>query len=380
MKNTNSPIDAEMRRQENSDIAKRTFTGTGIYLVLWIAVSLPNQFHHTNPQIWWTLSIIFLMLAVFRTVLTKNFDSIYSKSPRLWKVLFFPQILLSSITWGVLCAFTLTDPALKDISFVILICTAGLTSGGCSSTAPNHWLTKGLITAFLLPIVCVLIFAGLTYNISLLFVICIFWLGISSIAKAQHHEYSLSLQNSFAVKKYTVELERLNSIDGLTGLKNRAFFDDSLTKERKKSSRTQVPLTLFLIDIDHFKSVNDRYGHLIGDECLRQVSAHLQQNVHRETDVVARFGGEEFVVLLHGTTAEKAVHIAENIRRAIDQSEFITPAGNLQITVSIGISNISINIDTTNYDLISSADKALYIAKNSGRNRVHIDTSGPTSP
>jgi diguanylate cyclase (GGDEF)-like protein len=188
------------------------------------------------------------------------------------------------------------------------------------------------------------------------------------------------LENSFTVKRYAVELERLNSIDVLTGLYNRAFFNNALTSERKKSSRTDVPLTLFLIDIDHFKSVNDRYGHLIGDECLKQVSAQLLQIIQRETDVVARFGGEEFIVLIHGTTAEKAVHTAEKIRIAITQTEFPTPEGNLRVTVSIGISNTCIDVDTTNDDIIGSADRALYLAKNSGRNRVIIDLPSTTFP
>ncbi len=374
------PVDTEMQYLQNRDIAKRTFTGSGIYLILWIAVSLPNQIYHSSPKTWWSLSLTFVLLAIFRVSLTKNFELIYLKKPILWKALFFSPILLSALIWGGLCAFALVDPLFEDFSFVILICTAGLTSSGCSSTSPNLWLTRGLITGFLLPTVCVLVFTDNSYNSSLLLVICIYWFGISSLAKAQHREYWISLQNSFAVKKYAEELKRLNSIDGLTGLKNRTFFDDTLTKERKKSSRTQVPLTIFLIDIDHFKSVNDNYGHLIGDECLRQVSAQLARIIRRETDIVARFGGEEFVVLLHGTTAEKAVHIAEKIRIAIAQSEFVTPSGTLRITVSIGVSNTEIDIATTNDDIIGSADKALYMAKESGRNRVIIDAPVPTRP
>lgn len=165
-------------------------------------------------------------------------------------------------------------------------------------------------------------------------------------------------------------LREKNQQDGLTGVKNRRFFDEQLDVEIKRSSRAQLALSLLLIDIDHFKQVNDRYGHLAGDACLRAVARLVRDCLQRPSDELARYGGEEFVALLPHTDHDGALQMAERIRSAVATLTFDYEGQPIPVTVSIGCAT---TVPARNYisdKLIAAADGALYEAKRSGRNRV----------
>ena len=169
------------------------------------------------------------------------------------------------------------------------------------------------------------------------------------------------------------ELSALASTDALTGLPNRRQFDATLQKEWYRALRDGVPLALLMIDIDHFKSLNDLYGHQVGDQCLALVGAVIRDNVRRAGDMAARFGGEEFAVVLPGTAVSGALEIAEVIRRAVAATDFKTIVGaDHRISVSIGA---AANVPLAGAGvsaLVHNADAALYQAKRNGRNRVEM--------
>ncbi|MFM2482561.1 diguanylate cyclase [Celerinatantimonas sp. YJH-8] len=170
------------------------------------------------------------------------------------------------------------------------------------------------------------------------------------------------------------ELKNLAQKDSLTGIYNRRKFAEKLTEEINRSHRYQIPLSLILIDIDHFKLVNDQYGHLIGDKVLIQVT-HTIKNEIRQTDLLARFGGEEFVIILPETKLEQAAHQAERIRKKVAfQPEQTTSERLPAITCSFGISSLR-NTQMTFEQLLDEADKALYQAKSLGRNQVCLAKS-----
>ncbi len=166
-------------------------------------------------------------------------------------------------------------------------------------------------------------------------------------------------------KIYLITLEGLSTTDQLTGLHNRRYFDNHLKIESQKVKRYASHLCLIIIDIDHFKSINDQYGHQVGDSVLIEFSS-LLKNIIRETDILSRWGGEEFIILLPETTLESSLLIAEKIRLAISNHSF-QDIGNL--TASFGVSEINPN-SITNREAIHAADKALYTAKKQGRNLV----------
>ena len=164
------------------------------------------------------------------------------------------------------------------------------------------------------------------------------------------------------------ELERLANIDSLTGLVNRGAILRKLGEQTKYANRYREEFSLDMLDIDHFKKVNDQYGHLTGDDVLEQVAILVRQDI-READTAGRYGGEEFIIILPRTDLSSALNVAERVRKTIETSEMKDSKGNVfGITVSQGISIYQPGEDE--YSLISRADNALYKAKENGRNRV----------
>ena len=166
------------------------------------------------------------------------------------------------------------------------------------------------------------------------------------------------------------KLTEQNTIDSLTGVKNRSAFDRRLIAEGRISRRQQTPMSLLMIDIDKFKNINDKYGHLGGDHTIRAIANTLSEYVKRPTDLVSRFGGEEFAIILPCTDIEGALLVAEQIRQAVSELNIVHNEDIIPVTVSIGISETIIDSDEHPMLLLEQADKALYQAKRSGRNQV----------
>ncbi|WP_051261499.1 GGDEF domain-containing protein [Desulfovibrio inopinatus] len=169
------------------------------------------------------------------------------------------------------------------------------------------------------------------------------------------------------------ELIHLAATDMLTGLINRRAFMDLANQALSIAKRHNKPLSLFLLDIDHFKRINDVYGHDIGDLALKHVAC-TGNNALRAEDVFARFGGEEFVALVPMTTPERALYVAERMRRSIENDHFVANEKKIYCTASIGISCFGQHALTVD-QLLKSADEALYAAKSKGRNCVIIHPS-----
>ena len=165
-------------------------------------------------------------------------------------------------------------------------------------------------------------------------------------------------------------LEELTYTDGLTGIRNRRYLNRALDREFSRAKREILPLSLLLIDIDHFKQFNDKYGHLVGDDCLRTVATTIEDSALRENDIVARYGGEEFCVLLPNTDQAGAHQVAELVRQRVHQANFQVGGNTITITVSVGLTTC---IPERHHEIdqyVAAADSALYTSKRNGRNQV----------
>jgi diguanylate cyclase (GGDEF)-like protein len=181
---------------------------------------------------------------------------------------------------------------------------------------------------------------------------------------------SLVAENLLTREYANEGLLRFAFTDYLTGLRTRGYFEQQLELEFKRAERKQQKFALLMIDIDHFKVLNDTHGHHVGDQMLRDVTSILMKDM-REVDTVARYGGEEFVIILPETTETGAVFVAQRLRRAVDQAKFFagSPHSVQHLTISIGVALYDIDAQFKR-DLIEFADAALYAAKHAGRNRV----------
>jgi diguanylate cyclase (GGDEF)-like protein len=182
--------------------------------------------------------------------------------------------------------------------------------------------------------------------------------------------------------KANERLAKLASYDGLTGLANRRAFDETLARDFAESCRSGQPLSLIMIDVDHFKQYNDIHGHPEGDRCLQQVAQAIQSAARRPLDFVARYGGEEIVMVLPNTDAAAAAVVAETARAAVDTLQI--PHSNhprREVSVSIGVATYTATGASKSSELlVQYADKALYQAKSAGRNQVVLhQTEKPAS-
>lgn len=164
------------------------------------------------------------------------------------------------------------------------------------------------------------------------------------------------------------QLQTLSSTDRLTGLYNRGHWEEALKIEYARYCRYDTPMTLIMFDIDHFKRVNDTYGHQAGDKVIKRVAETVREHV-RDVDIAGRYGGEEFAVLLPGTRQAGGMIFAERLRKAVEEQEVIHDGQRIRCTISLGVADLS--QPTPDYKhLIEWADQALYVSKETGRNRV----------
>jgi two-component system chemotaxis family response regulator WspR len=185
------------------------------------------------------------------------------------------------------------------------------------------------------------------------------------------------------LEQRNAELARLSHVDGLTGISNRRAFDEMLAREARRITREYHPLSLLLLDVDHFKKYNDHHGHVAGDECLKKIAAAIGECAKRPGDCAARYGGEEFALILPNTDANGAKHVAENVRARVQALALPHPARNDElniVTASLGVVTALPHQGMTPMAMIEAADAALYAAKQAGRNRVHFppETLGVT--
>ncbi|MES2349544.1 MAG: sensor domain-containing diguanylate cyclase [Pseudomonadota bacterium] len=189
----------------------------------------------------------------------------------------------------------------------------------------------------------------------------------------QINDVSIAVGREKLLREQAMVLRSQTFSDGLTGIANRRHFDVAMEKEHRRAKRGGTPLSLLMIDIDHFKAYNDHYGHQKGDQCLIQVAAALAGMLKRPCDLMARYGGEEFAMILPETDVEQATLMAEAIRARTQELAIPHERNNSEaklITVSIGIATQKVDAAVDIEALIGAADRALYNAKRAGRNRI----------
>lgn len=195
--------------------------------------------------------------------------------------------------------------------------------------------------------------------------------------RAERFSYLLLLREQLRVEEFTErneEFRRLASIDPLTEVYNRRHFDSLVNSLLDKQVDSRLQYAVAMIDVDHFKAYNDHYGHVRGDLCLKRIASAIFESVHPDVDIVARFGGEEFVVLLPSSTAQEAMARAEEIRRHV-RGLALPHAGNLQqgiVTISVGVSAAANGQVSSFNSILKQADQALYRAKAAGRDRCEL--------
>jgi len=327
--------------------------------------------------IWWLVFACLILLRL-RLVIRFHRAHIELNEYELWQQKFFRITLLTGIAWG--AGAILISSAMDTTGQVFILMILIGVSGGA---IPMLGMLQRVMLAFQLPMVIPYVawiaptFQGrgllliLVTTLYLLTVIFAMKKLEKSIASTLTMQYRLE-QRTEQLQDSNEKLEHLTQTDSLTQLYNRRYFERELEKAWRTARRDQTQLALLMIDIDNFKSYNDTCGHAAGDECLRQVARVIQQSLHRPGDIVARIGGEEFVVLLPGIDQSGAMVVAESIQSMLQQARLVHPSSPVSeyVTVSIGVSFTAPEGDDSSLGLFQAADKALYKAKAHGRNLI----------
>ncbi|MDO6461954.1 sensor domain-containing diguanylate cyclase [Granulosicoccaceae sp. 1_MG-2023] len=204
-----------------------------------------------------------------------------------------------------------------------------------------------------------------------------FMMRVTPFSNAGTHYFVISHQNITERKLAEEEIENLAKTDGLTNIPNRRTFDEQLREEWRRCHRLARPICLALVDLDHFKQLNDDYGHQCGDDCLIRVGKLLKGFVNRPADICARYGGEEFVLVWGDTSLQQAKQLSQSLLKQIAGLGIANKNSPVEpyLTASIGLAEMIPGEETNEGALIGLADRMLYLAKNKGRNRVESPAS-----
>lgn len=360
----------KFKEQRVLDLANRSTVGTFIYLFIWISLcgSMIAKDNSETLMSWITnISGVIFLISVLRALCISLAKRNHYGSRTRIQILIFGSFF-SALTWGIVSALSYLDTPLNPHANLLLIATVGICAGGSMTLSASRLVLNLFLIAMLCPILFVQIILLEETNLEVITVVFLFLFGLIFSSKQVNNEYIRSLAQ-------TIILDDLSTQDQLTKLKNRRHLDATLNSsfEALFDSQSLQQLSIILLDIDHFKQLNDKYGHIAGDQSLIAMGKILHDNVHNSTDIVARFGGEEFAILLPNTPKSACQDIAERIRKATENNVVLYQNESIRFTVSLGCKTIeSSNAGVTIQSFIEAADTALYKAKENGRNRVEI--------
>jgi diguanylate cyclase (GGDEF)-like protein len=196
------------------------------------------------------------------------------------------------------------------------------------------------------------------------------WVYVFDASRGIRRDYWKGAVATAELEQRAAELERLSTTDALTQICNRRYFDERLADEWANSIRTGQRIAVMVIDIDHFKSINDEYGHQVGDRCIVAAAEALRAGLCRPGELLARYGGEEFAILLPGVPEDTAIAAGEALRRRVADALIEVKGKRIAMTCSVGVCSMTADRNGTPDIPMRRADQALYIAKRAGRNRV----------
>ncbi len=357
------------------DLTMRAKSGILTYACIWLILAFSYEINTNHPAFFIINSATIFLIFVSRVwhflLLKKQpHNNVYKMS--YWLEL---TILAAAAHWGTMTAWILYNDSLNDLQTVILIITPAIALGGACTLSISSKIRMLYPTLMFIPFIGILVYQADTQSLSLAAITSIGLVYIFTATKATHDDYWAAVTNHMVAEERAQLMEKLSTTDPLTQLKNRMYFDKKFEKEWLNCTNLKRPISLVMLDLDFFKKINDNYGHVFGDECLKAVASTISQIATRPTDCVARYGGEEFVILLPNTDDETTKMLALRMINAIASLVLNYQGEKISLTCSIGGSTITPQIKANQTSLLKAADSALYQAKDAGRNCYRSNTT-----
>ena len=359
------------QRRALVELGRRADRGTWIHPALWVLLALAGDCHRVWPAFFWANSACFVGIALWRYALSRRREPLVQEELVRPTRALVAALIVSALHWGVTSVIVLATPELAaSMRTLLFIVMGALAASGTMVLAIHPTVRRWYAWAVVAPAQIWLLLHPNFQDLAVLAASVLMVVYIVKASDTVHADYWSAALARLTIERHAAQLERLSAFDALTQVHNRFTFDRRLEALWNLAVRRREPLALLLIDVDHFKRLNDSHGHVAGDQALRRTADALRGCMRRSSDVLARYGGEEFVVLLPDTVLDEALTFAERLRSAVAQQSHEEPLQDIRVTCSIGVHVMVPGAGQDMLDLVNGADSALYAAKHAGRNRV----------
>jgi len=353
------------------DLYQRSQIGPLFYILGVALICLPDAWLQQRYGVYLPVIALFGLMMLLRKSNTAPVDPKAGQFRR-WYLIHWLLIGCGSLLWSLFAVLVLSfDEQISSNSVLVLyLCTIAYGSASVQAYAMDLRLNLLNIALLFSPVALWSVISSDSWQTAL--TLLLFSLYLYAAAKRSAAEYQQQIQVEYDLYCSETELRRLTLVDELTGLYNRRHFHEVIEDEWPRAKRQQSDLTLAIADLDHFKLINDTYGHPVGDECLVLFSALLRSYFLEEQAQLMRLGGEEFILVLPGSSDTAVFHRIEQLMRLIAERSFHCSIGELTLSASFGIATADFNSDANWSDTLKRADAALYKAKAAGRNKAMI--------
>ncbi|MET3118065.1 diguanylate cyclase (GGDEF)-like protein [Undibacterium sp. GrIS 1.8] len=358
-----------------NDLYRRALIGPVFYLIACFLLMGITGYHLRWPWLSALLICTFLILWVMRYKHLPPVAGTDKEKYKQWISQHWLLIQIGSVVWGLVPAVIGYLRVRPDSAIMVAtIATVAFSTAASQAFAMHPRQARWSLLALILPAALVFFLPSLELSSTGL-TLSFYVLYLIANLRRSANEYAQQIATEVDLIRSRAEIDRLSLTDMLTGLSNRRSYDQAWQQAWHLAVRQKETLALLMLDLDHFKHVNDRYGHLGGDACLQHFSGLLQQHIRRGSDIIARIGGEEFVIILPATNAEDAYVMAEQLRTIVLNTPCQFENIQIEMTVSIGVGTVNWDQDINPSATFSRIDSACYDAKNAGRNKVKLAIS-----
>jgi diguanylate cyclase (GGDEF)-like protein len=316
------------------DLKKRSSLGSISYLIATGIVLFSDNYYSRYPDFsrLFLFSIVCICLFGILFLLYERWTQ--PKIEKLNTHIFMVCVVLTAFIWGLGFAKFMIQNGEMSATLLMTMCTIGLCAGGVVTFIPDLRLSIAFSFLTLVPAMGTMIACQM--NMPLVIALGLFFIYLCFIADRGNKEYWNALENEYFLEEKSKDFEKMSHIDSLTDLYNRRYLDDVFSFEWNRCVRDQAPISIILCDIDDFKGINDQYGHLAGDQYLIATAMLLKKIFKRKTDVTARYGGDEFIVLMPNTPIENVERLVEKVRETAGALQVEHDGKTLQASMSVG--------------------------------------------
>lgn len=360
---------------EVDETRRRMVIGGFFYVLGWLLVCMFTPAVTAYPTGSLLIAVTFIGLAVARVVIRPPPEQDASRLTA-WLDIQWLIIQVSAAIWGGVVLWTLIDPVLVDARIALLVGAAGFATAIAHTYCMRFWPSLLAIVLIYAPCTTLMWLPG--HDRAVAFSLTVYFAYVVSSLVRSHKDFHFRLDFEETLRQQRDAFEQMSRTDDLTRLANRRVFVAELERARTEAMALRTPLSLLVVDLDHFKQVNDQYGHAVGDRCLVGFSEQLRHVFAGQGELPARLGGEEFAVLLPAHREAQAAIRAEAFRAGLAAVAVVPELPELRIRVSIGVAEFAPDRHATSDAFLIEADRALYRAKNDGRDCVRAASTSRT--